>query len=436
MTERDAEAAVASRIRFEYPRRVDEILRLNDQASLDRAPELVLKSLCQGIAKIADADIVSVYLREQEEGQDILVMQANVGFPEIAVGKVRLRMGEGITGFAAECQKPMSVALASDDEHYKYVPDLGEEQFPVFLALPLLAQGRSIGVLVLQRRESRPFVDDEIPLLAALTMPVLYAIERAYLRKRPRASSWPMEARSVRLQAHGLVGGQALGSLESKPSFVGIVDDPEAPATLATLSEAIDSVLRDLSRGLRQLSSLEEGFGLPPSEALGLLLNDQRFRQQIHEECARLGVLKGLREMARNYALTPLRMGTQDQGTQEWMTARAVEVEDLCLLIAVRASGRPFPTAGCVVLLPDRLTSVMALAAVARRAAGILVADRVEGAETARKILRLAQVPVLTEVSNLSEWARIGDRLWIDGDGGYVRVNPSPGDIARVRHRS
>src|SRR5262249_58935256 len=112
-----------------------------------------------------------------------LVMRANVGLGGAtgAVG-VRLAPHEGITGFAVECLRPVAVAAAGRDPRNKPVPGIGEEKFPVFLAVPLLGDGRAAGALVVQRAE-RAFSPAEVTLVAALAAPVVHAVSLA----RPRA---------------------------------------------------------------------------------------------------------------------------------------------------------------------------------------------------------------------------------------------------------
>src|SRR6185312_7080061 len=91
--------------------------------------------MCREIAAIAKADIASVYAREAGE---VLVMRGNHGFAAEAIGKVSLRVGEGITGLVAERMRPVSAEHAAQEAAYKHVPGLGEEQFPVFLGIPLI----------------------------------------------------------------------------------------------------------------------------------------------------------------------------------------------------------------------------------------------------------------------------------------------------------
>src|SRR5262249_22113717 len=137
-------SSIRVRVHDKGDRRLDGILRLIEEAGRPRPLAEVLASLCASIAEIARAPVVSVYVLE---GQT-LVMRGNAGFPESAVGQVQLRLGEGLTGFVAECLRPISVAIGRHDEHYKHVPGIGEEKYPSYLGVPILSAGGPAGVLV------------------------------------------------------------------------------------------------------------------------------------------------------------------------------------------------------------------------------------------------------------------------------------------------
>ena len=131
----DRSHGVVVQIHNQADSRIERILKLVDEAAARRPLPAILTSLCQHVSGIAPADVVSVYVRETSDETDELVMRANVGLREGAVGSVRLQIGEGITGFAAECLRPVSSAFASADVHFKPVPGLGEERFPCFLGV-------------------------------------------------------------------------------------------------------------------------------------------------------------------------------------------------------------------------------------------------------------------------------------------------------------
>src|SRR5262245_5127212 len=132
----------------------------------------MLTAMCDQVAAIAEVDIASVYVVEEQA----LVMRGNHGFGASALGTV-LGFGEGITGLVAECMRPVSAAHAAAEAAYKHVPGLGEDRFPVFVGVPLISGGATVGVLVLQRRK-RPFAVDEVTLATALGAPITLAIER------------------------------------------------------------------------------------------------------------------------------------------------------------------------------------------------------------------------------------------------------------------
>src|SRR5690349_18550817 len=92
--------------------RIDGILRLIEVASEPGSLPKVLQRMCRQVATIAHADVVSVYVREQSTEGEALVLRANVGFPESAIGNVKLALGEGITGTAAEVMRPISAKVA------------------------------------------------------------------------------------------------------------------------------------------------------------------------------------------------------------------------------------------------------------------------------------------------------------------------------------
>src|SRR5579862_1386598 len=188
---------------------VDGILRLIELAGDDG--ESTLGVMCDEIAAIAGADIASVYAREAGE---VLVMRGNHGFPPSAIGAVSLRVGEGITGLCAERMRPVTAEHAAQEPGYKHVPGLGEEAFPVFLAVPLIGGGSVVGVLVLQRRARPAFGARDVALATALGAPMTLALER----RRIAAT------RSARL--HGTpIGGAAcvLGRADVVPTSTALV---------------------------------------------------------------------------------------------------------------------------------------------------------------------------------------------------------------------
>ena len=84
--------------------------RINSAANSSLKLGDMLHETVQAVVAVTHADICSIYLYESEWDQ--LVLTATSGLSQEAVGKVRLRVGEGIAGWAAMMGKPIAVRNA------------------------------------------------------------------------------------------------------------------------------------------------------------------------------------------------------------------------------------------------------------------------------------------------------------------------------------
>ena len=396
-------------------RGVDGILRLIELAGHDGAIETMLSAMCDQIAAITGVDVVSVYVREDWSG-DRLVMRGNVGFPATAVGTTALAVGEGITGLVAECMRPVSAAHAATESAYKHVPGLGEERYPVFVGVPLIGGGATMGVLVLQRT-TKPFTSDEVTLATALGAPVMLAIERH------RASA----LRSARLSglSQVAIGGAVLGRVAVVPTataFESVVHDPDDPSFERAFSRLRD----DLGRVMKKLSASPEPAIAAPSigaalDRLALALCDARLREQLVAVADRPSAL---RAVAKEYARAPKRLASL--GLDGMSAEHAGELEELFALLGDSRALRPGG-----VWIADRIGAFVALIAVARGAAALVASDALT--PTAIAIARAARIPAVSDVSGLFGWVRPNDLVAVDGDTGHVLVHPAPSDIERLR---
>ena len=92
--------------------------------------------------------VCSVYFLEPDSGE--LVLGATVGLKPDGVGRVRMRLDEGLTGLVAEQLAPVMVADAFQHPRFKYFPEAGEDPYHSFLGVPLVEGGTLQGVLVVQ----------------------------------------------------------------------------------------------------------------------------------------------------------------------------------------------------------------------------------------------------------------------------------------------
>src|SRR5262249_37754361 len=145
--------------------------------------------------------------------------------------------------------------------------------------------------------------------------------------------------------------------------------------------------------------------------ALTLILDDNRFRDLAVASSTEEGVTRGLQSVAREYA----RASFRDADADGWLADRAREIEDLCLLIAARTVGQRIPENGSVVV-GERLSGILALAAVANRAVAVAVTGSPEESAFGAELLSALRIPVVARAAGLFAWARPDDRMLVDGD--------------------
>lgn len=126
---------------------------INHLVSHNGTPAKTLDNIVQMIQRRFDTDVCSVYLLEPDRAN--LVLAATVGLRADSVGRVRMRLDEGLAGLVAEQFKPLMVEDAARHPRFKYFRESGEDPYRSFLGVPLVDRGLLQGVLVVQTAESR-----------------------------------------------------------------------------------------------------------------------------------------------------------------------------------------------------------------------------------------------------------------------------------------
>jgi glycogen phosphorylase len=126
-------------------------------------PAETLNNLVHLIKRRFDTDVCSVYLLEPDRVS--LVLAATIGLRPEGVGRVRMRLTEGLAGLVAEQLRPQVLADATTHPRFKYFHEAGEDPYRSFLGVPILDRGLLVGVLVVQTIERRTFSQDDVRML-------------------------------------------------------------------------------------------------------------------------------------------------------------------------------------------------------------------------------------------------------------------------------
>jgi phosphotransferase system enzyme I (PtsP) len=138
-----------------------------------------LENIVTLVAKRMGSDVCSIYLLEKDG--ETLTLKATKGLSKASVGRVAMKVHEGLTGLAVETRAMVMTDNAPAHPRYKYFKEAKEESFLSFLGLPLFEHKAPIGVIVVQTRETRTFSDDEISILRTITFQIGSIIHTARL---------------------------------------------------------------------------------------------------------------------------------------------------------------------------------------------------------------------------------------------------------------
>jgi sigma-B regulation protein RsbU (phosphoserine phosphatase) len=172
-----AEAKLSSEVSPEVLQTLADISH-EISASLDL--DEVLARAAALIKRLIDYEIFAVLL--PEENTDQLYFRFTIGHrPEVGE-HWRIPIGEGIIGTAAATGRAVRVSDVRKDPRYINALDAVQSE----LAVPLLVQGRAIGVLDIESRQLDYFTREQQNILMLVASRIASAIENAQLFERTR----------------------------------------------------------------------------------------------------------------------------------------------------------------------------------------------------------------------------------------------------------
>lgn len=140
--------------------------------------EAMLEVTADIAIQITGTDSCQIYLFDPHKEE--LVLRAADESASSMIGKIRLKLGEGITGWVAQHRKPVAVSNeAWKDHRFKFYPEMQEGEFDSMLSVPLVTRGDILGVINVRTHRPHEYTKNQIRLLAGIASQVAGSIERS-----------------------------------------------------------------------------------------------------------------------------------------------------------------------------------------------------------------------------------------------------------------
>ena len=162
----------------------------------------VLAELVELVGSVVKCDSCFLYVLESNE---LILRASKTPHPEV-VNRLKMRVGQGITGWVAKHREPVVVPQSAyNDPRFRFFNELPEDRFEAFLSVPIVSGGRLIGVINLQNRAQHCYSEREISVISTIGFLVGAEIERARLEGENSQLLGKLEARTLVERAKGIL---------------------------------------------------------------------------------------------------------------------------------------------------------------------------------------------------------------------------------------
>ncbi|MGH8014374.1 MAG: phosphoenolpyruvate--protein phosphotransferase [Candidatus Binataceae bacterium] len=414
----------------------------------------VLGQIVSVIASTMEVEVGSIYLFDAQ--RDRLVLRATVGLERDSVGRVSMRVNEGLVGLAIESNGAVVVEDAISHPRYKYFPETGEERYHTFLGVPV-QEGRqqAVGVLVVQTLRRRKFARDEVRLLKTAASQVAQILAHFQLRQtlatkekeRDEYRRRMIEA-NRQLKGYEKVGGKTRLAAPVKmrrPRLVGLAAAPGfahgAAHVVGTFLSTIDRNLR-AREPTRELKRLEDALVRSRGELTALkarmvplmpeadlkifdghrlILEDEEFINRIRD-----AVNSGFAAESALFRVIDELSASMLALADGYLRERATDFRDVGhrVLRHLRQEDGKGAFSRRTILVAEELTLSQLTLVSHENLAGIALQSG--GVTSHAAILaRSFEIPTVVGAEHLMESVAEGDTLVVDGNSGILYVNPS-----------
>ena len=393
------------------------------------------------LAERLGADACSILVHD--EVADELVLAAWSG-PDAPTDPVRISPTRGITGLTFRTRQPVHAPTIGEHPEYFQNEQPWNDAYQSCLSLPLVAAGRTIGVMVLATRARRQFDDRTVVLAQAVALPLAMSILTARAEKRfvpqgatgsgiaaeraPVLEGTPISGGVISGRAYLVAGGERLEQIPLQNC-----EDPAKETDF--FLRAVTTARADAAEIQQQAARL-----LPETDAAiflthMLLLDDPTLHGRVINAIERGFALRfalrlAAEEFEREFRAADSPMVRERVADLKDVILRIVEAADRCEPDRFPRAGRPRrpkqtdipanPVAVALELLPSQLIRLPL-----KKLAGIVCA---RGGATAHVAIlsKALRLPMLVGVEDVLIHVRSGDPMIVDCTTGLCYVRPRP----------
>ncbi len=401
-------------------RRLREIMaeKASAQSRLDKLVTVIAANMV--------AEVCSIYLRRSGKTLELF---ATEGLNPGAVHRTRMKSGEGLVGLVAETGEPVNLSDAPSHPRFSYRPETGEDPYHSFLGVPIVRGGQVFGVLTVQNRAARQYAEEEVEALQTVAMVLAEIVAQGVLFNLAELDEPELSLdRTRKFRGEGLSDGVAVGHVVLHQPRVKvekmIADNPQEE--LVRLEAAI-GVLRSSVDDMLDSSELDlTGESREVIETFRMFAHDQGWRQRIRD-----AVHTGLTAEAAVERVQDEMRHKVSRLNDPILRERAHDLEDLARRLLRHLTGddekmnRELPRDAVLIA---RAMGPAELLDYRRDRLQALVLEEAASTSHVAIVARAMGLPLVSDTKGITDAARAGDLVAVDGETGETHLRP-PQDV-------
>ena len=383
-----------------------------------------LLALARLIAAELVSEVCSVYVLR---GGDALELAATEGLRPEAVGRTRLRVGEGLVGLAAASGETLNLPDAQNHPSFAYRPETGEDAFASLLAVPVRRAGRLLGVLVVQNRAPRKYDAEEVDVVETVAMLLAELLAASQPERNDAGLSATLPRRfGATALAPGIVIGPVVLPVSGRVPQRLLADDPDhelkrVEEAWAQMQRGIDQLISDQLPSAQGKKAADVTASREILDAYRLVAGDAGWLKRVNE-----AIGSGLSAEAAVSRVAGELRDRMRRITDPYLRERLADLEDMAgrLLDHLTGGAAQEAVPPGAILVVRRLGPAELLDWHARGIGGVAIEEGSPSGHAAI-LARALGLPAIGGARGVLESASTGDEAVIDADEGQIFLRPA-----------
>lgn len=393
-------------------------------------PQSKLRQVIQVIRQSSQSDAVSCFVLVDKKNLELFAAD---GHYEEAIHQANIRIGEGLIGEAAQNRRIINLADINKHPHSFNYPEL-ENNFLAFAAIPVIRNKRLLGVLVLQKSTAEEYTPAEINCFetyAMIVSDILYSddmseYKESLLRQKGELATDRIKGVSLS-KGYGI--GQAVVHRRRQAANKIFAEDKDAE--LKRLEKAYKKMNKDLDVKFTN-TKLGVGEHIEILDAYRMLAKDKGWYKKIADYVN--GGLTAETAIERTYEDMWNRLSaTSDQYLRE----RLHDLRD----ISDRLQNYLYGDSGNeknalkeqnLIIISQTMGPADLMDYDYTKIRGLIIEDGTPTMHVAI-VAKALGIPVISKVKGLFDSVKNGQIIALDGEEGYIYINPGQIILARIQ---